>query len=124
MVGCQHKITTLKEDGQKDLSALSSFNRVHFNHSNIRIRSDICLKIFVSAADVALLVDPYRFLLFSNAVTDFAWKVAVANRKKTSIDIVVNCLLIQHDQVNVIDTDLVNGLSLFDQRRDDAINSL
>ena len=73
---------------------------------------------------MALLVDPYRFLLFSNAVTDLEGKVALPNSKKTSIDIVVNCLLIQHDQVNVIDTDLVNGLSLFDQRRDDAINSL
>ena len=62
---CQHKITALKEDGQEDLSSLSSFNRVHFNHCNIRVGCDICLIILVSTTNITLFVDPYRFLLFS-----------------------------------------------------------
>ena len=53
---------------------------------------------------------------------NFTWKIPIADRKKTGIDIVIDCFFIQHDQINVIDADLVNRLTLLNQRRDDAIN--
>lgn len=64
-----------------------------------------------------------RTVFFADAVANLAGQVDVANGKKTGLDVIVDRILIQHDHVGVACADVVNGLPLSDQRRDDVIDT-
>ena len=53
-------------------------------------------------------------LLFADAVTHLPGQVNVANGEKTSVDVVVDRLFIQHGRVGIACADVVNGLPLTD----------
>lgn len=73
---------------------------------------------------MALFVDFDRLLLFPDTVSDLARQVDVPDRQKPCIDIVVDGLFIQHNVICIVDTNVVNGMALLNQRCDDAIDTL
>lgn len=63
-----HQGTVPEVDRQKNLPAFPALDRIHFDDCDIRIGCKIFLEVFISAANVALLIDFYRFLLFPDAI--------------------------------------------------------
>ena len=50
---------------------------------------------------MTLLVYPDGFLLFADAVANLTGQFEIAHGEKTCFDVVVDCLLVQHDHVGV-----------------------
>ena len=82
----QHQRTVAKIEGQENFSAFTAFHRVHLYHGNIRICSQILLKIFISAANITTLIYLNQFLLFPDTVPDLSWQIDVTNGKKSSME--------------------------------------
>ena len=78
--------------------------------------------VLVTPANMALLVYPDMLFNLPLSVPDFSWKIDIVNTEQACINLIVDCSLIQHDHIRVIDTDMVNGLPVFDQRRNNVID--
>ena len=72
---------------------------------------------------MALLIHSDRLLPLSLAVDYFAREINIAHRKQTSIYIVVDRTLVQHNVSGIICADVVDRLSLPDQRSNDIVYS-
>jgi hypothetical protein len=80
-------------------------------------------KVFIGSAYVALLVYTKGLLLFPGSVANLSGEIQIADRKQSCIYVVVDGSFIQHDDVCIVAADLVDRLSLLDQRRNNVVNS-
>lgn len=94
---CKHEFTVPEINCEQYLTTFTTFNRVHFIDGNIRTCSKECPDVFISTANVALLVYLDGALLLSDSIPDFPREIEVANRKEIGINIIVDGLLITHD---------------------------
>ena len=112
----EHELAIGEEDRKENLPAFAPFYRIHLNNGRVRIGAHVFEVVLVGPPQMALLVHANSLLLFAYAVTNLAWQIEVAHGEKTCFDVVVDRLLVQHDHVGVACADVVNGLSLADQR--------
>lgn len=119
----KHELTIGEEDRKENLPAFASFYRIHLDNGSVRIGTHVFEVILVGSPQMALFVHANSFLLFAYAVTNLAWQIEVAHGEKTCLDVIVDRLLVQHDHVGVACADVVNGLPLPDQRRDDVVDA-
>ena len=61
--------------------------------------------------------------VFPWSKTYFTWHIDVSGFKKVVIHQTINGTFTDHDRVAVIDTNMVNGLLLFDERREKVIKT-
>lgn len=120
----QHEGGVAEEHCKQHLATLAALYRIDFHDGNIRIGCGVFQKIFIGPAQVALLVYPYRGFPFAHLVADLSGQIHISYGQKTGIHIIVDGPLVQHDFVAIIHADLVNGLSLLNERRDDPVDSL
>ena len=121
---CKHQRTASEIDGEEHFAALTPFDRVHLNDSDIGVGGDEFLKIVVGTPYMALLIDTDRLFLLTDSVPHLPGKVNVTDGQKTCIDVVVDGFLIKHDVIRVLDANVMNGLSLLHEGSDDCIYAL
>ena len=120
----QHEIEVAEEHRKQHLAALTALHGINFYDGNIRIGCCIFQEIVVGSAQVVLLVYPYRRLPFAHLIAHLPGQIHVSYRQKTSIHIIVDGPFVQHDLIGIIHADLVNGLSLLNERRDDPVDPI
>ena len=119
----EHERTVREIDGQEDTASLASFDGIHFHGIDVRNGLQISQVILIGASLVALLIHAHSPFLFAYPVADFSRKINVADGKEPCVNVVVNGLLVQHDRVRVGGADMMDGLSLPHQGRDDAVEA-
>lgn len=120
----EHELAVCKEQCQQDFSTFPALHGVHLDNGDIRVLGYKGEIILIASPDVALLIYPQRLLAFPCPVTNLSRKVKIADREKPGVYVVVDRLFIQHDLIGITGTDMVDGLSLLYQRRNDFVNSL
>jgi hypothetical protein len=117
----KHQRTASEVDCEEYLAALAPFYRVHLNNGYIRIDGDEFQKVLIGTAYMALLIDTYRLLLFTDSVPYFSRKIDVPDGENPGIDVVINRLFVKHDVIGILDAYVMNGLTLLHERSNDII---
>lgn len=99
---------------QKNFPAFASNNGIHLDNRTIREVGKKALKILVGAAYSAGFIHLKRVMCRrSGFISDLSGKVNVSGRKDTSMDVIINRLLREHDLGGIGNTNVVNGLPFF-----------
>ena len=121
---CKHQRTASEIDGEEHFAALTPFDRVHLNDSDIGVGGDEFLKIVVGTPYMALLIDTDRLFLLTDSVPHLPGKVNVTDGQKSCINVVVDGFLIKHDVIRILNANVMNGLSLLYEGSDNCIYAL
>ena len=117
----EHALCLDEVDGEKDFAAFLTLYRVDLSDRDIRMLLKERLEILVSTADAAPLVHLDSTLFLPRSEPDLARQIDVLGGDGTIIDEAIDRSLAGHDQVLVIDIDMVRRVVFPDQRRDDGI---
>ena len=102
------------------VASLTSDNRIHFHDTGVRVQADIFLVILISPAFKNATVADLRLMDTADLVNNLFWKIQVAHRKGTLINVVVECLFTLGDFRMAVE-DRIRGLTLLDQGADDSV---
>jgi hypothetical protein len=117
----KHALSLDEVDGEKDFAAFLTFDRVYLSDRDVRMLLKESLEILISAADAASLVHLDSTLFLPRSEPDLARQIDVLGGDGTIIDEAIDRSLAGHDQVLVIDIDMVRRMVFLNQRRDDGI---
>ena len=118
----QHEVRVHEMDGEQHLPAPCADDRVHLDHVGVGMPLHEGLEIPVGPAAPAGAVHLELRLLVTGAVFHLTREVDVPHVKEAGIDIVIEGLLAAHELVPVGLIDLVDGLAVADERRDQGID--
>ena len=118
----QHEFTLYKVYGEQDFPAFRTFNGIHFNDRTVRPVGKESLEIIPVPADAAGFVD-FKGIMAAlpGAVAYFSGKIDIPGGKDTGIYIVIDTFFGIHDLILIVDTDMVDRLTLPDQRGDKIV---
>lgn len=101
---------------------MASDNRIHLDNGTVRPSGEEGLEILEGAPYPAGLINLKRIMSgFARLIGYFSGEIDVSGGKDTSVNVIVNRLFREHDFRGIRDTDMVYGLSLFEERRDESI---
>lgn len=107
---------------QKDFPAFASDNRIHLDDGTIRPSGEEGLEILEGAPDPTGFINLKRIMGGSARLIGYlSGEVDVPSGKDTGVNVIVNRLFGEHDFRGVRGTDVVYGLSFFEERRDESI---
>ena len=120
----KHQSAGDKVNRQETFAAHRTDNRIHLNDRGIRMLLEEELKILVVTADAAAFIHLELFLLFPRTQTFLPRKVGIADIKEAGVHVGIERFLTAHDLFPVVDIDLVKGLPLTDQGRNQVVKTL
>lgn len=109
-------------DGKEDGTTLYPFDGIHLSDRKERMELEKSEIVRERPSDPTGLIDFDTFLLsFTWVHTNGPWHVDVAGREKTAVDVGVESALGEHGLIRVMESDMVEGLSITQERGDDGI---
>ena len=110
--------------GQEYGSAFYSFHGVQFHHGKVRMFFSKFQIIVIGASDAAAFVDFQRDGLFpAGPEPYFPGHIDVPGFKEPEVRINVGCLLATGDGIRVVYKDMMDRLSVFQQRADESVKA-
>lgn len=120
----QHEAAPDELQGEQDLAAPASDDGVHLDRGQVRRGGEERLIVLIGAPDPALRVDLVLDGLAGSRLEHAdAGHVAVLGGQQAAADVAVDGLLVEVEAVGVVREDVVDGLSLLDERTDQRIEA-
>ena len=120
----EKQIAVLEEHGQKDLAAFAANDRVHLDNGDIGIVCHKRREILVGAPFIAVSIDFQLRRSPSRTHPDDAGTIHLVSVEQTGVQIIVGGLFTDHQLIRVIHKDMVDRLSVLDERRNNLIDAL
>lgn len=109
-------------DGKEGRATLHAFDGIHLSDRKEWMELKKVEIVREGSSDSTGLIDFDTFLLsFAWVHTYGPWHVDVAGREKTAVDVGVESALGEHGLIRVVKSDMVERLSITQERRDDGI---